>query len=99
MIGVGWKQFFSSELDFVLKYLFELISDGSIVEAYLNKKKRFTEEIVTNVPSNLTDRIIESEFIRADFRKYFDEDAWLCVVTVCEEKINVFVLNYYYFQK
>ena len=32
------KQVISSELDFDLKYLFELISDGSIVEAYLDKK-------------------------------------------------------------
>ena len=51
-----------------------------------------THEMITTNPSLLSDRFIEPAFILADFRKYFNEEAWLSGASLCEVKTPTFYM-------
>ena len=64
------------------KYLFELVADGSLVNDYIKRKEKFTEDMIVVDPLLLTDLFINEMFQIDSLKEYFEEDAWKAVLDV-----------------
>jgi hypothetical protein len=54
------------------KYLFELVADGSLVNDYIKRKAKFTEDMIGVVdPLLLTDLFINEMFTNRCFKRIF----------------------------